>query len=51
MVDRLAEYADVGIDEVILSSNIGQTQAESIEAMERFAAEVMPHFGPVGGPW
>lgn len=51
MVDRLAEYHDLEIDEVILSSNIGQTQADSIEAMERFAAEVMPHFGPSGGPW
>jgi len=44
MVDRLGPYAEVGIDEVILSSNLGQPQEEHIEAMERFAAEVMPHF-------
>jgi len=44
MVDRLAPYAEAGIDEVILSSNLAQPQEEHIEAMERFAAEVMPHF-------
>jgi alkanesulfonate monooxygenase SsuD/methylene tetrahydromethanopterin reductase-like flavin-dependent oxidoreductase (luciferase family) len=46
MVDRLAEYHEAGIDEVILSSNMGQPQGEHLEAMERFAAEVMPHFSP-----
>ena len=44
MVDRLAVYAEAGIDEVILNSNIGACQGEHIEAMERLAAEVMPHF-------
>ena len=44
MVDRLAPYHEVGIDEFILSSNLGQPQAEHVEAMERFAAQVMPHF-------
>ena len=50
LVDRLGEYADLEIDEVILSSNLGQSQGESIEAMERFAAEVMPAFGSTGLP-
>ena len=50
MVDRLAPYHEVGIDEFILSSNLGQPQAEHVEAMERFAAQVMPHFaGGTGG--
>lgn len=44
MIDRLAPYHEVGIDELILSSNLGQPQAEHIDAMERFASEVMPHF-------
>ena len=44
MVDRLAPYHEAGIDEFILSSNLGQPQEEHIEAMERFAAQVMPHF-------
>ncbi|HAQ22008.1 MAG TPA: hypothetical protein DCR10_00540 [Acidimicrobiaceae bacterium] len=43
MVDRLAEYAEAGIDEVILSSNLGQPQGEHLEAMERFATAVLPH--------
>jgi alkanesulfonate monooxygenase SsuD/methylene tetrahydromethanopterin reductase-like flavin-dependent oxidoreductase (luciferase family) len=44
MVDRLAAYAAAGIDEVIVSSNIGQPQGESLEAMQRLAEDVMPHF-------
>ncbi len=47
MVDRLAEYAEAGIDEVILSSNLGQPQGEHLEAMERFATEVLPHMQQV----
>jgi len=42
MVERLAGYAGAGIDELILSSNFGQPVQETIEMMERFAAEVMP---------
>jgi len=42
MVDRLGEYAEAGVDEVILSSNLGQPQAEHLEAMERFAEDVLP---------
>ena len=44
MVDRLASYAEAGIDDLIVSSNIGQSQGESLEAMQRLAEEVMPHF-------
>lgn len=43
MVERLAGYAEAGIDELILSSNFGQPAAETIEMMHRFATEVMPH--------
>jgi hypothetical protein len=43
MVERLQGYAEAGIDELILSSNFGQPVAETVEMMERFAAEVMPH--------
>jgi alkanesulfonate monooxygenase SsuD/methylene tetrahydromethanopterin reductase-like flavin-dependent oxidoreductase (luciferase family) len=43
MVERLAGYAEAGIDELILSSNFGQPVAETVEMMERFSAEVMPH--------
>ena len=44
MIDRLAVYRDAGVDELILSSGMGQPQAETLEAMQRFAEEVMPHF-------
>ncbi len=44
MMDRLAEYQALGIDDVIVTSNFGQSQAETMAMMERFAAEVMPHF-------
>ena len=47
MVDRLAEYAAAGLDEIILSSNLGQPQSEHLEAMERFAIEVLPHLQQV----
>jgi hypothetical protein len=43
MVDRLSRYAAAGIDELILSSNLGQPQGEHLEAMERFAGGVLPH--------
>ena len=44
MVDRLIPCHEAGIDEFILISNLGQPPAEHVEAMERFAAQVMPHF-------
>ena len=44
MIDRLGEYATLGIDEVITTSNFGQEEARTLDMMERFAAEVMPHF-------
>jgi flavin-dependent trigonelline monooxygenase, oxygenase component len=50
MVERLHGYADVGIDELILSSNFGQPVEETVEMMERFAAEVMPHLRSASGP-
>ena len=44
MIDRLAEYQALGIDDVIVTSNFGQPQGETLAMMERFAAEVMPQF-------
>ncbi|MCB6178245.1 LLM class flavin-dependent oxidoreductase [Rhodobacter sp. Har01] len=43
MIDRLAAYAEMGIDEVIVTSIFGQPQDETLEMMARFGAEVMPH--------
>ncbi len=44
MIERLAEYQALGIDEVIVTSNFGQKQAETLAMMDQFAAEVMPQF-------
>lgn len=44
MIDEIGVYAELGVDEFILSSNIGQSQTEAIDAMHRFAELVMPHF-------
>lgn len=43
MIDRLAAYAEAGIDEVIVTSNYGQPQSETLDMMERFSTQVMPH--------
>ncbi|MFM7335664.1 MAG: LLM class flavin-dependent oxidoreductase [Tabrizicola sp.] len=42
MVDRLSAYAELGIDEVIVSSNFGQAQGAVLDMMSRLAEEVMP---------
>lgn len=47
MIDRLAHYAELGIDDLIMNVNIGHSQAESLEAVQRFAEDVMPHLNAV----
>lgn len=42
LIDRLSAYAELGIDEIISSSNFGQDQAEVLEMMQRLAEDVMP---------
>ncbi len=44
MIDKLGPYAEAGVDRFIMNVNFGVEQAEVLEALERFAAEVMPHF-------
>ena len=43
MIDRLAHYASLGIDEVIVTSIFGQEQQATLDMMSAFSAEVMPH--------
>jgi alkanesulfonate monooxygenase SsuD/methylene tetrahydromethanopterin reductase-like flavin-dependent oxidoreductase (luciferase family) len=57
MVDRLKVYDELGIDELIINVNIGHSNDDCLDAIERFAADVMPAFAgapPVacaaGGP-
>ncbi len=44
MIDKLAPYAELGIDRVILNMNFGAHQQETLECIQCFAEEVMPHF-------
>ena len=44
MVDKLGPYAELGIDRVILNMNFGLDASETLESVQRFAEEVMPHF-------
>jgi hypothetical protein len=44
MVDRLGLYQDLGIDDFIMNVNVGVPQEERLEAIERFASDVMPWF-------
>lgn len=48
MIDRLSGYAELGIDEVIASSNFGQPQEETLDMMARLGAEVLPHLRTAG---
>ena len=45
MVDRLAPYAELGIDRMILNINFGVCQSETLDCVQLIAEEVMPHFG------
>lgn len=44
MVDKLGPYVDAGVDRFILNINFGADQAETLESIQYFAEEVMPHF-------
>jgi flavin-dependent trigonelline monooxygenase, oxygenase component len=44
MIDRLSVYSELGIDEVLTTSNFGQDQQMTLDMMSRFAEEVIPHF-------
>ncbi|MBT8436541.1 MAG: LLM class flavin-dependent oxidoreductase, partial [Gammaproteobacteria bacterium] len=44
MIDKLAPYAEAGVDRFIMNVNFGVEQAEVLESIQCFAEEVMPHF-------
>lgn len=44
MIDKLAPYAELGIDRVILNPNFGLDAQETLDALTCFAEEVMPQF-------
>ena len=43
MIDKLKVYESIGVDRFILNINFGNPQAEMLECIENFAAQVMPH--------
>ena len=44
MIDQLGEYAELGIDRMILNINFGGDATETLESVEAFSEQVMPHF-------
>ena len=44
MIDKLGPYAEGGIDRFILNVNFGVNQPETLETIQCFAEEIMPHF-------
>ena len=44
MIDKIAPYAEAGVDRFIMNVNFGVEQAEVLESIQCFAEEVMPHF-------
>ena len=44
MIDKLTPYADAGVDRVILNVNFGASQSETLDCIQQFAEDVMPHF-------
>lgn len=44
MIDKLAPYAELGIDRVILSPNFGLEPQETLDMIQCFGEDVMPHF-------
>ena len=48
LIDKLGVYAELGIDEIIISANFGQIQEDLIESMHRIHDQVMPYFKKIG---
>ena len=48
MIDKLGEYDEAGVDEIIISASFGQNQDDIKESMYRISEKVMPHFKSEG---
>ena len=44
VIDKLAPYAELGIDRVIINPNFGLAANETLDALQAFAEDVMPYF-------
>ena len=47
-IDQLAVYEEAGVDELIVSQNIGTPNQETLDNMQSIAEEVMPRFSKLG---
>ena len=43
-IEQLAVYAEAGVNEVILSQNLGTPNQETLDNMQAISEEIMPHF-------
>ncbi len=50
MIDKLGPYQELGIDRVIMNMNFGLECQETLDAIQCFAEEVMPHFTQRAAP-
>ena len=46
MIDKLGPYQELGIDRLILNVNFGVDANETLDCIQSFAEDVMPHFSP-----
>jgi alkanesulfonate monooxygenase SsuD/methylene tetrahydromethanopterin reductase-like flavin-dependent oxidoreductase (luciferase family) len=44
VVDKLGPYYEAGVDRMILNINFGASQSETLDCIQSFAEDVMPHF-------
>ena len=44
MIDQLSVYEELGINRMILNMNFGASHKDTMESIQRFSEEVMPHF-------
>jgi len=44
MIDQLSVYSEIGVDRMILNMNFGASHIDTMESIQRFSEEVMPHF-------
>jgi alkanesulfonate monooxygenase SsuD/methylene tetrahydromethanopterin reductase-like flavin-dependent oxidoreductase (luciferase family) len=43
-LDKISHYAELGIDDIQLNMNFGGSHKDVMDALERFAVHIMPHF-------
>ena len=48
MIDKLASYDELGVDRIIMNVNFGCDPNETMDSIQYFAEEVMPHFAKAG---